>query len=577
MEMMPISTGERPGSAPRPGNGSVTVQPQAGRRIQYITGPRFYLIVFAVSMSLFLTNFEIPVVVTSLVPISTSLGHMPLSAWVMSAYLLGYVSFLVIFAKLSDIFGRKAIFFICLLLFTIFSGACAAVKTMKQLIILRAFQGFAGGGCYSVPLVMSLEMVPKEKFAALTAFLSAVMAVSMIAGPVIGGAISNSGGLGWRWAFLLNVPAAVPVLAIILFVIPSGFPYHNLRGSSTQDGNNHGVWNLANLRGIITRSKIKRVDFFGGFVLLLGTLLVVSAFEEAGLGFGWLSPFVVNMLVLSIFVWGLFIWWERRVTFRLIDPGNTTWTTEPVFPFHFFSDRIWLGMSLAALSLGAVWVAGVYQLPQRFQVLHGLSALDAGLRVMAYTGIAPIASIITAAIAKRGVPPIYIILFSAGLQILGFALLGSIPIAEHGTLDDLKRVDVFQYVYQILAGFGCGSNISLLALMTPFSVKEEDLAVALGAITQVRIMGSALGVAIVTSVMHNFLTGSLGQVLRPVQILLVLDRPGVIGMFPQEIQRQVLIRYAEGYNQQMKILAGLAVGQVVGVALMWQHKKQIKV
>ncbi|KAM7185207.1 MFS general substrate transporter [Rhypophila sp. PSN 637] len=536
------------------------------REIQYITGPRFYLIVFVVSTSLFLTNFEIPVVTTSLVPISSSVGHLSLSAWVIASYLLGYVSFLIIFAKLSDIFGRNPIFFLCLALFTIFSAGCGAAQTMKQLIVLRAFQGFAGGGCFSVPLTMSLEMVSKEKFAGLTAFLSAVMAVSMIAGPVVGGAV-----------FLLNVPAAIPVLGITVWVIPRGFPCRSLKETGSlgeAEGGNDGKngAKLSSVKGIFTKEKIQKVDFLGGGLLLTSTLAMVAAFEEAGLDFGWNSAFVITLLCVSVVIWAAFIFWERRVTLRY-NVGQST--TEPVFPWHFFTDRVWLGMSLASLSLGAVWVAGVYQLPQRFMVLYGLSPLDAGVRVMAYTGVAPISSILTAGIAKKGVPPIYLVLFVSCLQVVGFRLLGSLSTSA----GDIRTIGSAQYGYQVIAGFGCGSNISLLGLMTPFSVKEKDLAVAMGAITQVRIMGSALGVSIVTTAMHTFLSGALGDVgLGSDVIDRVLDSAEEVGRLGSgELQTDVLRSFADGYNLQMRILAGLAAGQILGAALMWKHGKQINV
>ena len=97
-----------------------------------------------------------------------------------------------------------------------------------------------------------------------------------------------------------------------------------------------------------------------------------------------------------------------------------------------------------ALSLGAVWITGVFQLPQRFQIVHGLSPIAAGVRVMAYTGAAPISSIITAIIAKKGVPPIYLVLVASCLQIIGFSLLGSLPTAT--------AISKVQYGYQVIAG-----------------------------------------------------------------------------------------------------------------------------
>lgn len=125
-------------------------------------------------------------------------------------------------------------------------------------------------------------------------------------------------------------------------------------------------------------------------------------------------------------------------------------------------------------------------------------------------------------------------------------------------------------------GFGCGTNISLLTLMTPFSVSEQDNAVAMGAITQFRIMGSAIGLSIVNSVMHSMLRSGLAPILTPLQLNEVLDSAQYIADFPPKVREQVLSKFSDGYNVQMRILAGLAAGQIIGTLIMWQ-KKQIKV
>lgn len=225
-------------------------------------------------------------------------------------------------------------------------------------------------------------------------------------------------------------------------------------------------------------------------------------------------------------------------------------------------------MASNALSLGAVWISAVFQLPQRFQIVHGLSPIAAGVRVMAYTGAAPIASIITAIVAKKGVPPIYLVLGASCLQIIGFALLGTLPAST--------AMSKAQYGYQIIAGFGCGTNISLLTLMTPFSVSQEDNAVGMGAITQFRIMGGAIGLSIVNSVMHSLLRSRLAPILSAFQLSKVLDSAQYITSISLQQREEVLLTFSDGYNVQMRVLAGLAAGQIIGTLIMWQ-RKQIKV
>ncbi|KAG8158599.1 hypothetical protein KVR01_011721 [Diaporthe batatas] len=99
----------------------------------YLQGLPFWLVTTSLAVMVFMVNLEIPVVTTSLVTISDELGGFDKSSWVISGYLLGYVAVIVIFAKLSDIFGRKPIYLLSMSFFIVFSAACSAAQTMTQL------------------------------------------------------------------------------------------------------------------------------------------------------------------------------------------------------------------------------------------------------------------------------------------------------------------------------------------------------------------------------------------------------------------------------------------------------------
>jgi hypothetical protein len=111
------------------------------------------------------------------------------------------------------------------------------------------------------------------------------------------------------------------------------------------------------------------------------------------------------------------------------------------------------------------WIGAIFQLPQKFQIVHAQSPIASGVKTIPFTGAAPIASIATAIIAKKGVPPIYLVLFASILQVIGFALLGTLPLSS--------TISKAQYGYQVIAGFGAGANSSLLILMAPLSVKQQ--------------------------------------------------------------------------------------------------------
>ncbi|ROW15682.1 hypothetical protein VPNG_02121 [Cytospora leucostoma] len=413
----------------------------------YLQGFRLILMIVAICLCLFLTNLEIPIVTTALIGITDDLGGFNKASWVISAYLLGYVGVLIIFSKLSDIFGRKSMLLVAVLTFAIFSGACGAAQTIEQLIVFRAFQGIGGAGNYSLCTVILIELVPSHKYAKLTTFVSLFYSLSLLLGPIFGGVISEN--TTWRWIFLLNVPAAVVAAIIIILAMPNGFPYH---GRPREE--------RPNTNRIISRKVAKRLDSFGAALLLLATLFLVAALEEADVDYPWKSSFVIALLTISGLSWVGFLLWSWHTT-------SQAGFREPIFPWRFVQNRVLIGMLLSAVFLGGPWFCAIFQLPQRFQIVNSLSPLEAGVRLIPFTLAAPIGSIVSAALAKTAkIPPIYLVIFAAVLQVIGFALLSTLPKTHH--------VAAAQYGYQIIAGFGCGINISLLLVMMPFRVQERD-------------------------------------------------------------------------------------------------------
>lgn len=117
--------------------------------------------------------------------------------------------------------------------------------------------------------------------------------------------------------------------------------------------------------------------------------------------------------------------------------------------------------------LGGPFMVTVFQLPQRFQLVNGLSGLEGGVRLMPFTFASPVGTGIAAGLAtKFKVPPIWIILTGSVLQVIGFALLGTLP----ATTDLLART----YGFEVVAGFGCGMNLALLFVIIPRVVELRD-------------------------------------------------------------------------------------------------------
>ncbi|CAJ2500890.1 Uu.00g037430.m01.CDS01 [Anthostomella pinea] len=471
----------------------------------YLQGAKLYLITVALCTCPLITNIEIPIVTTALVGITGELGGFDKASWGISAYMLGYTVF-------------------------------------------RSFQGIGGAGNFALCSVIFIELVPSHKYALYTSSTAAIYSLSLALGPILGGAISQY--TTWRWVFLINVPVAFVSAVIIFFSIPDGFPFHGRPRSERP-----------NAVPFFSKQAAQRIDITGTILLLISTVLLVAALQEGGLRYPWKSGFVIALCTISGLGWIAFLIWERSVTL-----GSTL--QEPVFPWRFAQNRVYIGLLLNTSFIGAAFFCTTFQLPQRFQVVNGLPPIQAGIRFLPFTLAAPFGSPISPAIAK----------------VIGFALLS--------TLASSKTVVAAQYGYQVLAGFGSGANITLTLLLTPFCVQERDkgivldpitqdttdmgIAVAMGTVSQFRVMGGVIGLSIVTAAFYGLVRQQLGELLSPQELTMVLQSPGMTATFPADVQEAIRVTFAAGYTRQMKILSGLAAGQLPASILMWQ-RDQIRI
>lgn len=187
----------RPSKPEEPQNSNVQQSSRAPEDItmepprQYLKGWRLYVLSFALCLSLFLSTLETTIVSTSLISITNALGPFEQRDWVVTAYLITYTGFLVVYAKFSDIMGRKLLILVAIAFFTVFSIVCGSISNMTQLIVFRSLQGVRASGIYAMVTVIQPEMVPPEKWGNYIAVISLVTVLSSVLGPILGGAIND--------------------------------------------------------------------------------------------------------------------------------------------------------------------------------------------------------------------------------------------------------------------------------------------------------------------------------------------------------------------------------------------------
>ncbi|KAK8911325.1 hypothetical protein QC760_000368 [Botrytis cinerea] len=502
-------------------------------------------------LAIFLPQVEGTIAATALISITNDLRGFNESSWIITAYMLTYTCFLIISAKLSDIFGRKSLLLVSVGLFVIFSAACAGAQSMTQLIILRAFQGIGASGTYALVTVILFELVPSEKYASYTSILAAILGASLVIGPILGGIICNF--TTWRWIFIINVILGAITIVLLSLALPKNYPHHHLPES---------MYKPKTLSESFSRQQFGRVDFIGTGLLLCAAILLIVALEETGIDYKWNSGFIIAVLTISIISWISFFAWSWRIT---------SWdgTREPIFPWRFLTSRTCAGLFIIVFLTGMPLTVALVQLLLRFQVVNGLSQLNAGVRLLPFLAFTPAGSMVTAGVeGKFKVPPLYMFIAASCLQIAAFTLLSFSPTDSH--------INHAQYGYQAMAAIAIGSSLTSLTVMAPFMVEERDKSVAMAAVLQFRTMGGAIGLAIVTTVMNRYIKTHLSEILTPNQVHEILRSTESLALLPPSALRPVTETFARGFNLQMRILIGTSVAQIPFSMLVWR-KKQIVV
>ncbi|TGO77538.1 hypothetical protein BELL_0102g00100 [Botrytis elliptica] len=509
---------------------------------RYLSGWRLSLLTLGLCLSLMLSSLDITIVSTALVTISDDLQAFDQSSWIVNSYLTTYFSALIIWAKMSDLVGRKIMLVVALVIFLAFSGGCGGASNSTQLITFRALQGVGGAGIFSMVPIIVAEMVVPEQYGKFNGIVSLALAISFLLGPLLGGAIPQH--TTWRWIFWINLPIGMVGLVLIMLAMPAGFPDNRPSKAMLLPPK------LSDVRG--------KFDYVGFLLLPTACIFLIIAFEEAGVAFAWNSALVITFLVLAFVLLSLFFAWQRLLFLKQS-------TRQPVIPWVFLKNRVLMGIYIYALFSGVPFVTLVIEIPQRVQNISNTSTLIAGVRVLPYTMSVAVGSAITGGLTAKGrIPPICVLITATILQILGTGLLYSIPVTAH--------MPASFYGYEVLAGMGVGLGLTTLLSITPFIVEKRLLAVALGGVTQMRILGGAIGVAIATSLLSSNVISALADILPAETVNRLLQNISSVALLSPGDQIAVRTAFAQGYKKQLAMILGFCAAELLAIGLMWERK-----
>jgi EmrB/QacA subfamily drug resistance transporter len=228
---------------------------------------RQVLVVFSgLLLAMLLAALDSTIVSTALPTIVGELGGLEHLAWVVTAYLLAQTVVTPVYGKLGDLYGRKIVLQVGIVIFLVGSVLCGMSRNMTQLIIFRAIQGLGGGGLNVTTQAIVGDIVPPRERGRYQGFFGAMFGLASIVGPLLGGFFTTH--IGWRWIFYINIPLGI----IALVVLAATLPAQSIRRSHA-------------------------IDYAGAALLAVVLASITVVADLGGMTFAWSSPFIVGMMV----------------------------------------------------------------------------------------------------------------------------------------------------------------------------------------------------------------------------------------------------------------------------------------
>ncbi|KAG1384503.1 hypothetical protein G6F60_000658 [Rhizopus arrhizus] len=463
-------------------------------------------------VALFLSALDNTIIATALPTIGSEFNQMTIVSWVATAYMLTFDAFQPLFAKFSDIFGRKWILLFGISVFLFGSILCGAAKNMVMLIVGRAIAGIGGAGITSMVFIIISDIVPLEKRGSYQGLVNAVFALASVLGPLVGGSFTDY--VTWRWNFYINLPIGAIAITLIIFFLHLPIPQSKFS------------------------DKLKRVDYTGTAIVLAFSTLFLLALNFGGQTFPWKSAAVIVPLVLSVLLVGLLAIVEKK------------FAKEPIMPPRLFSNRSVVSVLLVNWFFGMTFFSAVYYLPVYFQVVRNDSAMWSGIRLIPMQLVLSVISIaVGLSISKTG---IYRPLISFGMAMLT-AWIGLTSLYDQET--PFSRI----YGITIIGSLGLGFLFSPTIIALQAAVDVKDIAVVTGLGNFSRILGSALGVAISSTVLNSHLNQELAHVIPAEEAAKVLASSEYVNRgLPEQYKEATLEVYVNGLRTVWYVLIAMS-------------------
>lgn len=407
------------------------------------------LVFAALMMVLILASLDQSIVNTALPRMASDLGGLTHISWVVMAFLLTSTVSTPIYGKLSDMYGRRRLLIASICIFLLASALCGAARTMLQLILFRGLQGLGAGGLVVLTQTTIGDLVGPRGRGRYQGLFTGAIAISSVAGPLIGGVLTTA--LSWRWVFYVNLP--VGAVALTLIVI----------------GLHH--------RPPVTSH---RVDFLGAALLTSATVSALLVLNWGGSVVPWSSPSAIGLVLLSLALAALFLLQERRAA-------------EPLMNLAMFRIRSFvIGVSIGGCMAYAMTGAMVF-MPLYYQLVLGLDPARAGLMMLPQIAVMIVTSVAGGQLSSRTGLVKPFMMLGVGCEAIALVACAALAWSGGGIASFLVAMGVL--------GFGMGMGMPNTTVVIQNAVPRAHLGLATATMGFIRSLGGVLGVAVSGSAM----------------------------------------------------------------------------
>ncbi|SPQ17586.1 32d666d9-d511-47a0-b811-cefdecf815ba [Thermothielavioides terrestris] len=497
--------------------------PTDSKSEEWVRGVGFWRCFIGLCIPILLSAFEGSVVSTALPTISQSLGLGPNSSWVATAFLLASIVFQPLYGQLADIWGRRHLMMVAVVVFGVGSAIAGFARNCAVLVFGRIVQGMGSGGIDLFAELILCDIIPLKKRGHYVAIKAAVYALGTTVGPLLGGIFAQT---NWRWCFGINLPICIIALVLMWFWLQLS------SGKSWQ--------------GLSVLQQIGRVDYVGLVLLTASVVLILCALTLAGTVFSWSDPTILVALAGGSSGVLAFILWERSQR-----------CAHPIMAPRVFSNRTTIAAMIITTVHGFITYGYQFYLPPFFQAVLAASPAQSGVLILPCSlTIVILAAVGGPLLARFGK---YRLMHRVGFALMVAGLLPCITFQDSGSV-------VLWILLSFLVGVGSGIIVSTTLPTVLVELTDKENAAATGSWAFLRGLGSLLGVAIPNAVFNAQFSAVLDSI-QDARAKAELSNgqayqhasAAFIAEFKDQVRNQILGAFTASFKLVWIIFLGMAV------------------